>query len=733
MTPVEQITSLYIGYFGRAPDPEGLNYWVGRLAEGYTLAEAAESFSVQSESTTKYPYLANPNIASPQAFITQVYMNLFNRVPDAEGLAYWTAELENGADVGDFILNVISGAVTEPDATIVANKVEVGADFALSAANEEGFVYDDAAASAAIGVIDGVDETEASVEAGKAETDAFIDGIDEDEGLTITLSDNIDAPGTSGPGVDTEGSELDDTFIGDSTTFNPGDVIDGNGGVDTLELFLTGGATVRSTDVENIEVNAVGGAVGVLMTNAVGVETVSSINSFGDVSFVDLQNNVDVSVVDSDADVGVSFDGDVLGGDEANINLSVDGFGDNGSYSTFTVDTDGDTVTSLAVTAEGDNFFIVEEVDAEELDLETLTISGAGEVNIYENATEFEDLTTVAAAAASGGVNIDLSDNDEDLTATFGAGDDQIVLGAGEFNGDDTLDGGAGDADSLAIDADDVDEAAGGVTGFEVLQVYGAGGAALEISGDDFLSVALRGNVGQAIELENFTDGTVYLAVNGTQAGPITFDDTDNVSFVVGDAEEISSVSAEYWGDYEVDETVTDLNLTGVTSASFSVADEDDSLIVSTLTLDDTETLTFSGEGDVTLTAVVDAGNELATLDLSGFEGTFITTGELSDGGIDILVGNLDDTSSIVLDAAGAASDVLTFGETLDGDISVDNFEFGVGGDTLDLGALGFASFADVNAATTEVGGNAVIDTGDGSITLVGVALGDLDAANFAF
>src|SRR5690554_6413439 len=126
MTPVEQITSLYIGYLGRAPDPEGLNYWVGRLADGCTLAEAAESFSVQSESTTKYPYLANPNIASPQAFITQVYMNLFNRVPDAEGLAYWTAELQSGADVGDFILNVISGALTDPDATIVAHKVEVG-------------------------------------------------------------------------------------------------------------------------------------------------------------------------------------------------------------------------------------------------------------------------------------------------------------------------------------------------------------------------------------------------------------------------------------------------------------------------------------------------------------------------------------------------------------------------------------------------------------------------------
>jgi hypothetical protein len=117
MTPVEQITSLYIGYFGRAPDPEGLNYWVGRLADGFSLAEIAESFSVQAESQAKYPYLSNPNIASPQAFITQVYLNLFNRVPDAEGLAYWTAQLESGADVGDFILDVISGAVTDPDQT----------------------------------------------------------------------------------------------------------------------------------------------------------------------------------------------------------------------------------------------------------------------------------------------------------------------------------------------------------------------------------------------------------------------------------------------------------------------------------------------------------------------------------------------------------------------------------------------------------------------------------------
>lgn len=94
-----------------------------------SLSQIAQSYSVQTESTTLYPFLASPNTASTaavQAFVTSVYANLFNRAPDAAGEAYWVSQLQTGAStVGGAIINIISGAQLNDLATI-NNKVVVG-------------------------------------------------------------------------------------------------------------------------------------------------------------------------------------------------------------------------------------------------------------------------------------------------------------------------------------------------------------------------------------------------------------------------------------------------------------------------------------------------------------------------------------------------------------------------------------------------------------------------------
>src|SRR5262245_52141373 len=85
-TPLNQVSSLYVGYFGRAGDPNGESYWIGQLNAGtVTLSQIAASFSVQPEATAKYPYLANPNIGDPGTFVDQVYQNMFNHTADAAG------------------------------------------------------------------------------------------------------------------------------------------------------------------------------------------------------------------------------------------------------------------------------------------------------------------------------------------------------------------------------------------------------------------------------------------------------------------------------------------------------------------------------------------------------------------------------------------------------------------------------------------------------------------------
>ena len=134
MTPNEaQITQLYIGYFNRAADQGGLDYWVGRAEAGMTLGQIAASFAVQPEFTAVYGGLSNPEL------IDRIYDNLFDRDPDAEGLAYWAAQLNSGVSPGELMINVISGAqgadkLRLDNAVIVAGSWTSSTPFTLEAA-----------------------------------------------------------------------------------------------------------------------------------------------------------------------------------------------------------------------------------------------------------------------------------------------------------------------------------------------------------------------------------------------------------------------------------------------------------------------------------------------------------------------------------------------------------------------------------------------------------------------
>lgn len=115
----KQITEIYIGYFDRAADPDGLDYWIGAANAGMTLLEIANSFAVQPEYNAVYGGLGHA------ALVDAAYDHLFNRAADPEGRAYWIAQLDSGGDAGSLIVNIISGAqgndkITLENTTIVS-------------------------------------------------------------------------------------------------------------------------------------------------------------------------------------------------------------------------------------------------------------------------------------------------------------------------------------------------------------------------------------------------------------------------------------------------------------------------------------------------------------------------------------------------------------------------------------------------------------------------------------
>lgn len=121
MITENRIQELYIGYFSRAADRDGLDYWVSQANNGMTLGQIAASFAVQPEFNVIYGGLSNPEL------IDRIYDNLFDRDPDADGLAYWAAQLNSGVSPGELMINVISGAQGEDrlkldNAAIVADQ-----------------------------------------------------------------------------------------------------------------------------------------------------------------------------------------------------------------------------------------------------------------------------------------------------------------------------------------------------------------------------------------------------------------------------------------------------------------------------------------------------------------------------------------------------------------------------------------------------------------------------------
>lgn len=80
---------LYQAYLGRSPDAGGSCFWVRRLAGGASLDDVSSSFAASQEFVGLYGALSN------RAFVELVYDNVLGRAGEAEGVAFWTAELDS--------------------------------------------------------------------------------------------------------------------------------------------------------------------------------------------------------------------------------------------------------------------------------------------------------------------------------------------------------------------------------------------------------------------------------------------------------------------------------------------------------------------------------------------------------------------------------------------------------------------------------------------------------------
>ena len=134
-----QIEALYVGFFGRAGDPQGLQFYaqagVKDLLNGQSLPSIMQSFSqVFATSTENGPYAAlaaapldrgnAEQVSLATSFINQTYQFLFSRTADTGGFDYWFDQLFSGRlAVADLVYSVATSAQRN-DQVVLNNKLD---------------------------------------------------------------------------------------------------------------------------------------------------------------------------------------------------------------------------------------------------------------------------------------------------------------------------------------------------------------------------------------------------------------------------------------------------------------------------------------------------------------------------------------------------------------------------------------------------------------------------------
>jgi hypothetical protein len=86
----QPVVRLYLAALGRLPDPNGMSYWTRRHAAGWTLARIASQVLDSSEFRRRF------GAPTTGAFVDQLYENILGRSGDPSGIDYWTRRLATG-------------------------------------------------------------------------------------------------------------------------------------------------------------------------------------------------------------------------------------------------------------------------------------------------------------------------------------------------------------------------------------------------------------------------------------------------------------------------------------------------------------------------------------------------------------------------------------------------------------------------------------------------------------
>jgi hypothetical protein len=132
-------------------------------AEGGSLNAIIGAFGYSDEFNRRYGGLTNTQL------VTKIFQQALGRDPDVAGLNWYVNELVAGRRTLQTItLDVLNGATTAPDSTVVANKLSVSAYYSAKVA--AGCAY--GTEQDGVSILTGVTANSATVTAAKAAIDS---------------------------------------------------------------------------------------------------------------------------------------------------------------------------------------------------------------------------------------------------------------------------------------------------------------------------------------------------------------------------------------------------------------------------------------------------------------------------------------------------------------------------------------------------------------------------------
>ena len=169
------VQQLYVAYFGRPSDPNGLANFSTQLAADGAPADIQsllhaygtnsgvkaliDSFGTSTESQNLY------GTADPTSFVKAIFQNVLGRAPATDGLNFWVTALNNGSvTYGNVALQIMAGALINTsaqgqlDAELIGNRITVATIFTstLTTRNATADYSGSAAAQTARSMLSGI-------------------------------------------------------------------------------------------------------------------------------------------------------------------------------------------------------------------------------------------------------------------------------------------------------------------------------------------------------------------------------------------------------------------------------------------------------------------------------------------------------------------------------------------------------------------------------------------------